>query len=179
MKSDLMITVLDETVIDVKEDVQTTIDRLRELQGSGRQTDSAGRNLTFLCNKKGRFIVRHISSNRRSLQPDSIDYVTGEVCNDNGQTKVKIYTVHDRSGHVMSIIAAALLFIMLALYLVLIFTNNIPAGKEAIFVIGFIIAMIVLTLYYDINSRSNRATDIEIIKKEAVNRVNAVDLWDK
>ena len=72
MKSTIFAKIIDETTIEVQESFDVTVERLMQQQGICRVTDSYGRDLEFLCDKKGRVRVCHYSLRRERREYDRI-----------------------------------------------------------------------------------------------------------
>ncbi len=179
MKFSKHYTVLDETVIEVETDFPTTVDRLRSMQGVCRETDNDQFPLGFTCDKKGRLRVdalyRSTSSNCR------LNFVVGEVAEQDGKTVAKIYCVHDRSAKVYRYVEWAVYAALFCAFLVFV-AYSIKAGrplsrKDVITVVLF--ALLLFTIPFRTKKDAqNQPADLEKMKTEVINRVRAVDRWD-
>lgn len=166
--------ILDETIIEINETCEETVSRLMAQQGLCRTEDSQAIPLWFYCDKKGRISI----SNNARYTPNRIYSVKGKVITEDGTTKVKIQTLHNRSTVIMRIIDIISDFLVLGIYVLFLILKNPPLTIRDLIPIP-IIAINTLRIFFHTNKeKNNKTTDIAIMKQEIINRVEAVKRWD-
>ena len=103
--------VLRETTVELSVDLPTALDRLQQLQGICRDTDSDQQVLHFICSDKGLLWI--VDASRRSSVYRSY-IVRGEVYVQDGVTKATVYELHDRSSKYFNIISLVSSFLISA-----------------------------------------------------------------
>ncbi len=177
MKSTIFAKIIDETTIEVQESFDVTVERLMQQQGICRVTDSYGRDLEFLCNKKGRVRVCHYSLRRERREYNRIYCVVGQVITEDNKTKVKIYSVHNRGYIVASIITIILNVLFVPLYILAISTSYYTPSKKDILIAILLILAPVYSMHLISEEKGNKYHNLEIMKNEIIKRVKAVDKW--
>lgn len=176
MKSTCFHQILNETTIEVNAGYLDTIQRLLAQEGVCRNTDAAGDPLAVYCSCDGKLTVREPS--RRSAVTRSI-YVMGEVVEEGGKTKVKIYEIYDRTAAIFQYIFLGLTLLAVAVELLLVYLQVEAVSTPAL--VGTVAAMVLviwLRLTESRNQRKNKTVDLETMKQEIINRVKAVERWD-
>ena len=167
--------ILDETVIEVKGSVSETIKRLEKLTGFCRQNDSNQLTLYFYCSHRGNFSVSHPQGRHGD---DNAYYVKGKVVSENGKTLVKIYSVKSRETMFWRWLAIALLTIAAAVYLYIRIRLSLPASYRDLIFPAIPLSLLLNFLYYR-KEKQSKHEDLEIMKEEALQRVDAVIRWDE
>ncbi len=171
--------ILDETVIELKTDFETTMERLQSLQGVCRNTDGEQNPLMFTCDKKGRLRVDNVPS--RYSSNDRLNFVVGEVVEENGKTVAKICSVHDRSTKkVRNVIwtVYALVFVAFVLFGVSALKQGAHMTPKDIGAVVAFLALLAIIPFRTAREAKNQPADLETMKTEVINRVRAVDRWD-
>lgn len=176
MKKNFYTDIIDETVIELNENFEDTVSRLMAQQGVCRSTDSQDMGLVFYCDKKGRISI--FNSAHRSDVSYRIYSVVGKVVSENGKTKVKIQTLHDRSTVIYRIITAVSYLILITIYIAFLFFNNSPITIRELIPIPIFIFLFFNVFFHSNKETKNKAADIEIMKQEIINRVEAVKRWN-
>lgn len=177
MKSNLFVKVLDETTLELDESLKTTIGRLMAQSGKCRETDKEGDSLFFDCTEKGRLIVKPIGYGR-SAHSDPIYFVRGEVFEENGKTKVSIYTVHDRTAVFFRWIEILLCVLAIVAHFLVLSIAEVPFEKQFLVLPTILIGTIVFLLYRIKNEKTYMPHNIDIMKNEIIKRVEAVKRWN-
>ena len=171
---------LDETVVELKTDLSTAIDRLRQLSGLCRSRSATDRPVYFESNKRGRFSVVEIGT--RHEPSTATVAVKGGLYTEDGKTKAVVYAYRiGGSATAVFVVAQVLLtpLMVLGWYLSL-QEEFIPAYAVAA-VVALAIQVVHLAHYLSRRnqSRSNRDEDAGRFKVAALERLSAVDEWDK
>ncbi len=188
MRSTYFTRILEETTIELDVGYNETLKRLMSFNGTTRETDSGDRNMQFICTKKGRFRIgsivssgpngrRHITERMRFVTAgDRSHYIEGRVSPENRKTKITLYVIHRPFWFFSEYLASAILMLGALIYAVMsvihgVFIQSIPAL--------FILAIIAVYTFVRAQSiKQNGSEDIEIMKTEALNRIEAIKRWD-
>ena len=180
MKFPKFYKILDETTVEVDTDFYTTVERLQSMQGICRETDGNQYRLQFTCDNKGRMRVDALpgrySSNYR------LNFVVGEVTEQDGKTAVKIYCIHDRSAKTFRYVEWGIdvvLFMILLAMTVFSIKQGIPLMRKEIIGIGAAALVLFILPFRTIKDEQNESGDIQTMKTEMLNRIHAVNCWDK
>jgi hypothetical protein len=176
MKSTLFRRLSDETVVEVKLPRHVLIDRLLKLSGACSETDSAGDRLVFYCSKKGRLSVESYSGHG-SYNFYHPCYVAGEVLTEQDKTVVKVYTVHRRFYRT----AFFILIVLLSLYLMLRALLTTPSKDlfAPLAIGGLSVAVFIAIIFSSFSKATkNRDADIEKMRQEVLNRLEAARRWE-
>ena len=103
--------IIDTETIEIKADLPETIERLMQMNGVCRESDSTERQLEFYCDKKGKILVT-APVGRSSLSFSRSSYVRAEVLSRGGKTYIDMCSVEQKGGFVSSV-AFAILQILL------------------------------------------------------------------
>ncbi len=177
MKSNLFIKIIDETTLELDESLKTTIGRLMAQSGKCRETDKEGDSLFFDCTEKGKLIVKHFKYNNITSEKQ-IYYVRGEVFEENGKTKVAIYTVHDRTTVFFRWIEILLCVLMFVAHFLVLSIAEVPFEKQFLVLPTILIGTIVFHLYRTKNEKTYMPHNIDVMKNEIIKRVEAVKRWN-
>lgn len=177
MKSNCFYTVLDETTLELDVSLEDTISRLRKQQGVCRESDSDGTALEFICTRKGYLRIYDIvrPSSRSSIH--RMYYLRGQVVSENGKTKITYATVYDRTEIVTRWISIIFEVLLLILCVAIQIFNRAPVMEYMFFALCLVIS-VGITLSRTKSEVGGKTTDIEIMKKELQNRVEAVSRWN-
>ena len=175
MKSNLFQKVLDCTEVEVNCSYQTTVDRLRELCVVGRNTDHNDSPYIFSCNKKGSFLV---TVDRRGR--DSAYGVEGRVVEENGKTKVKIYSVYNRLRRFYDILVCGVGIIsVLWIAIGLLMGEGVFKIDGEFYKFLLLIPLLIAFIVNCIKEEKSGSQSIEKMKQEVLNRIEAVERWDE
>ena len=180
MKSTFLYKLTDETVIEINDTCQGTIDKLRHQTSICSETDIDKRALLFECSKNGKISIKNIPACRRENYRNRMYYVGGEVVSENGKTKIKLYYVYSRA----QMIARSLLllffivaFIPLAIFYTVIRLNALP-GLMIITILILFIVGVILHISYIENETKNKSINLQLMKREAMRRIEDIKRWD-
>ena len=168
MKSNFLYTVLDETTLEIDVSLKETISRLGSQQGLCDEYDSEGIGFSFYCYKSGKFMMY----SKRCLY-----YVRGEVFREGEKTKITYGTVRDRTDILNQWFAVILFVPMLVLSVAIQIFNRAPV-PEYMFWTLVSVAVPVIAFRRTKNMKVCNTSDMELMKKEIVERVEAVKRWN-
>ena len=177
MKPPLFRRLSDETVVEVKLPCHILIDRLQNLQGGSSETDCVGGRLLFFCSKKGCFSVESWSGRRSVNNLYRPYYIAGEVLTENDKTVVRFYTVHRRFSRVKFFVAAIVLALLMVLYAFVTIPSKSLFVPLAIGIVGAAVSTIILSSSFR-KIEKNGVADIEKMKQEVLNRLEAAKRWE-
>ena len=170
MKTTIFTEVLDETVIEVNEPKATLIKKLMAQERYCRELDSDGNMLRFSCAKNGTMAV----SNSADGNPF---YIRGEVCEQDGKTVVKLYSVRSR-GTPLFIIVLAIWAIFIGAY----YTAKIVTEYDFVPSDFYLLAPPILFFFVFLaplkKAHKYKDADLEIMKGVVINRIEAIKRWD-
>ncbi len=179
MKNTIFTKIIEQSELEIKTDCKTAIERLKAQQGICRETDSRQVTLEFLCHDDGRICVCNYSRNKPRRDPNRLYSVIGQVTEENGKTKVKIYSLFNRTNYILSAVAAILYMVVFALYFVTAYKAGIVPGTKDLYLLIFSVFAILLYPLRFRKQERDKANDLYIMKQEIIKRVNAIDKWDK
>ena len=166
--------IIDTETIEIKADLPETIERLMQMNGVCRESDSTEKPLEFYCNKKGKIFVT-APVGRSSLSIPRSSYVRAEAVSRDGKTYIDMCAVEQKGGFVSSVAFAILQILLMIAVSVLYAIFDTPTFKKEI-----IIALFACIMFRDLFKEKNNITpDLEKMKNEVRNRANAVSNWDK
>ena len=170
--------VIDTETIEIKADLPETIERLMQMNGVCRESDSTERPLEFYCDKKGKILVT-APDGRSSLSIPRSSYVRAEAVSRSGKTYIDMCAVEQKGGFVSSVVFAIIQTLLVIAFLVFyIISGNLPFGKG--FFIRLLLVLFTCIMFRDLFKEKNNITpDLEKMKNEVRNRANAVSNWDK
>lgn len=186
MKSNWCRKVLKEEVVEIKDTLPKTIEKLRSLNQIGRERDCNDDCFRFVCNKKGTFSISHCFESEAYKiafvhQWDREYYIYGKVFEQSGRTYIKYQQVYNR------LIDFGLLFLLVFALMLIICGIIITKFYELsqFWNFAFIIMLIpFVALGIDsIKCRKKRKDyknyDFDKMEKELIRRIDAVNNWDK
>lgn len=175
MKNRLLYKYFDRQVFDLNCGYKEAISRLCQMNGTGRINHSMGHPLEFYCNRRGKFYVDMGYGNGR--KNSSVYMVQGRVFLENNQTKAEIYSTRFNKGYFAFAIGLSTVEFLLFLFMFT-FTkfNSIKAGFICLVLAA---ANFLLPLFRLGTEETGQDYDLVNMRQEAVNRINAVNLWDK
>ena len=167
--------IIDTETIEIKADLPETIERLMQMNGVCRESDSTERPLEFYGNKKGKIFVT-APVGRSSLSIPRSSYVRAEAVSRGGKTYIDMCSVEQKGGFVSSV-AFAILQILLMIAVSVLYSIF---KKEILIIVLLIDALFACIMFRDLFKEKNNITpDLEKMKNEVRNRANAVSKWDK
>ena len=178
MKSNCFYTVLDETTLEIDVSLKDTISRLRSQQGECHESDSEGRDFSFYCDKSGKFMMCDFINSRGIPNNNRAYYVRGEVFREGEKTKITYGTVHDRSDNFLVRWLPVVLWIPFLILSVAIQIFNRAPVPEYMFGSLVSVAAIVIVFPRTKNIKVCNTSDMELMKKEILERVEAVKRWN-
>ena len=161
-----------KTVIDCNIDKGTTIERLLSMTEISSATDKSGKALSFFCRKDGKFMVK-------SAEYEQDIYVSGEIFEQDGKTKVLIEEIKNTAYKFSSYIYLTVILLFNLIYLLC-----------RIFITDYRFTMIDLIIlifgtYSAINQmlsikkkKETADEDLLIMKGEVIRRIRAAEKWD-
>lgn len=172
--------VIDTETIEISADLPETIERLMQMNGVCRESDSTERPLEFYCDKKGKIFVT-APDGRSSLSIPRSSYVRAEAVSRGGKTYIDMCSVEQKGGFVSSVAFAILQILLMIVVSVLYAIFDTPTFKKEILIIVLLIdALFACIMFRDLFKEKNNITpDLEKMKNEVRNRANAVSNWDK
>lgn len=175
MKSNLFRKVLDCTEVEVNCSYQTTVDRLCELCGEGRNTNYNDINYMFYCNKKGSF---WITTDRRGR--DSTYGVEGKVVEENGKTKLKIYSVYNKYCRFYDVFVYGIGVIsVFGIVIGLLMSGEVFKIDVEFYKFLLLIPLLIAFIVNSVQEEKSSPHSIEKMKQEVLNRIEAVERWDE
>lgn len=167
--------ILDETTIESSVGVAETIEKLREQQGPCSDEDSFGIRKYFSCTKKGVIRFTDSSGNYGS----DLYFVEGRVLEQDGKTVVKIYSLKSRTEKFDFWYKT----IVSALFTIAIVVNAIITKQLFTEATAFLLAtwflLIATAVSGMLRREKNKEFDIEVMKNEIIERVEAIKRWDE
>lgn len=175
MKNRLIYKYFDREVFNLNCGYKEAINRLCQMNGTGRINHSMGHPLEFYCNRRGKFYVDMGYGNGR--KNSSVYMVQGRVFLENNQTKVEIYSTRYKRGYfALAIGLSAVEFVfMIFMFMRANFSNL----KVALVGLVLIAANFLLPLFRLGIEETGQDYDLVNMRQEAVNRIDAVNKWDK
>jgi hypothetical protein len=172
---------LEETVVELKTDYPTALNRLRQMGGVCRNTDSNGYELLFVVNRDGRIGMADASSFGRRYSTRSA-FLSGGLYAEEGKTKAVVYTYS--SAVARAVKAAYLSVLVLSAFLVLTaaWLGSHPSPLGWVGVGLFAVALVVTVGGWMIHfgqTEYDATEDARRLQEEAVRRIKAIDQWDK
>ncbi len=172
---------VEETVVELKTDYPTALNRLRQMGGVCRNTDSDGYEMLFIVNRNGRIGMADATSMGRRYSTRSA-FLSGGLYTEEGKTKAVVYTYS--SAVVRAVNAAYLSVLVLSAFLTLtaawLGSNPSPVGWVGV---GTFAAALVVTIggwmIHFGQTEYDAAEDARRLQEEAVRRLEAIDQWDK
>ena len=172
--------IIDTETIEISSDLPETIERLMQMNGVCRESDSTDKRIEFYCDKKGIILVT-APDGRSSLSIPRSSYVRAEVVSRSGKTHIDMCAVEEKGGFVFSVIFAILQTLLMIVISVLYAIFDTPTFKKEILIIVLLIdVLFACIMFRDLFKEKNNITpDLEKMKNEVRNRANAVSNWDK
>lgn len=179
MKSNIFLKVIDQKILDVDQNFELVVNRLRLQEGICREKDSDGDRLQFTCSKKGKFMVSNVRNSNRSRRIDNerIYFVSGNVIPDGAKTKIYIYTVKDCTITYFkwASLIGDIVWFFLSIFLML-FTD--VSIDKKILIVSYIFILLLSVFLALSNQQDYSKEDIDIMQNEVIKRVHALDRWD-
>ncbi len=172
--------VIDTETIEISADLPETIERLMQMNGVCRESDSTDKRIEFYCDKKGKIFVT-APDGRSSLSIPRSSYVRAEAVSRSGKTYIDMCAVEQKGGFVSSVVFAIIQILLMIAFSVLYALFDTPTFKKEILIIVLLIdALFACIIFRDLFKEKNNITpNLEKMKNEVRNRANAVSNWDK
>ena len=167
--------VLQETTVELSVDLPTALDRLQQLQGICRDTDSDQQVLHFICSDKGLLWI--VDASRRSSVYRSY-IVRGEVYVQDGVTKATVYELHDRSSKYYNIILLVISLLVYAAMLFFYLDYSALISAYNLLLLAMPTIMLVATVLRMRKLEKNKESDLIVQRNELLRRLEAVERWD-
>ncbi len=187
MKSTPFMKILDTVTVTLDTDFQTTVSRLMAQNGICHTWDSKKNVLEFRCDKKGRMWVHNTQNHVRQYDPQwrtddvrgRIYYVRGEVTAAGPKSIVTVCSVHNRATVIARWIEAiGDIALLLTALLLLIFGEG-PINNGLLMAIAAGAALLLPAILRTRSEEQDKDADLEIMKTEMLNRIEAAKYWDK
>ncbi|MBR0447825.1 MAG: hypothetical protein IIX28_05110 [Clostridia bacterium] len=172
-------TAIAEQVVELKTNYPTAIQHLRQMQGACRQQDAEGRYLQFYCNKKGCFTISPPPT-RHAVWATTLE---GHLYVEDGRTKASLYTLQlekPNKAPLESVLTVVWVGVVLAVWLAcfLLFPAEYRT-MESILSAVILVVLLVLKTGREGRIVQNQGQDAQIMLEAAVDRLKAVDDWEK
>lgn len=174
---------LSETVVELKTNYPTALERLRELSGVGNEIDNVNRRFFFECNRKGLFSIKELNSGRYTFNTRTTG-MRGGLYVEEGKTKAVVYTYRLTGTVILFVLDLVLGLVMVGLgalngYLCLqqgfSLRDRIECGL--LLLLG-IVSLVCGVISYE-KGKQDGPVDTEKMRQEALRRLSAVDDWEK
>ncbi len=151
------------------------IDKLMQLEGSGRRTLSGDHAIYFYCSEKGEIVISNPPT--RHVGNETSTDLFGEVVEDDGKTYVTYYTAYSRSSTVFKLIHYVVNILLTAVCVAV----AVMSGEKGLALLWLLfgLAFFVYRLVVDVKEPKHAPQDAAILVEELENRVDAVNYWDK
>lgn len=186
MRSTFFMKILDRVSIPLDTDFDETVRRLTAQNGDCRSRDSKREELEFYCNPKGRMWVYEHRGRGWCFSPQVSDnewgrkyYVRGEVRAEGNKSSVTVYTVCNRSTVWLRWISVIGDLALLATYILFLCLGDTPPNAAQLLPLAGLTALLIPLIVRGVKEEQNKDADIEVMKTEILNRIQAVKLWDK
>lgn len=168
--------VIDTEIIEISADLPETIERLMQMNGVCRESDSTDKRIEFYCDKNGKILV---TTPAGSSSFSRSRYVRAEAVSRSGKTYIDMCAVQEKGSFVFFVIFAIIQTLLVIAFLVFyIISGNLPFGKG--FFIRLLLVLFTCIMFRNLFKEKNNITpDLEKMKNEVKNRANAVSNWDK
>ncbi len=163
MKSNIFEKVIATEEVEVEASWQETVDRLRAQGGDDRY-------VRIRCSTLG-----NIAAYNRYGQY----YLKGEVVVEDKKTKVRIYTVRDRTAEFLSWVITAVDLLLLAVFVPLVYIKNNGLNLAEIMIAVVMLLLGVYNVLRKFFLVKNTPQSVEPYKRLLIKMVKSVDLWDK
>lgn len=175
---------LSETVVELKTDYPTAVERLQQLSGRSRDTDHDNKGIYFACNRKGMF---HIDASNRAGRYDQNTRVVGMrggLYVEEGKTKAVVYTYRSGGAILLTILGVVLSLVVLGLgllqgygFLQQQFSPGLLTGFGLILLASCAFPM--ASVIQMSKGQQESAVDAEKMRQDTLRRLSAVDEWEK
>lgn len=177
MKSTFFKEYFDEVILEVNDSYQGTINKLQAQQGICSEEAGDGDKLVFRCSKKGKFRIDADLDSRNSTISDYRPYyVEGRVLEKDGKTIVEICSVFDKSNLFYQYFQLVSLLISLVAGIILGLASESFFSTSTIILLAFSGAMLISFL---LSGSEQRTSDLNLMREQAIRRVEAIERWDE
>ena len=174
--------ILNEKTYEFDIQQRDVIERLRQQQGSchlsGCRLGLRTLELAFTCDKNGFFKIYEDFPTIRNKKLFRAYFVCGEVLEENGKTKVKVYTVRDRASVICKNIIPFLHLPVIGAWIALPFILNIPFLFPLIFILLDIDQFVLDTINIK-KEFSQKDQDIKSMHEAVNKRIEAIKRWNQ
>lgn len=176
MKSTFFKEYFDEVVLEVNDTYQGTINKLRAQQGICSEEAGDGDKLIFQCTKKGKFwIDANLDGRYESMSDYRPYYVEGRVLEKDGKTIVEICSVFDKSNLFYQYFKLATWVISLVAGIILGIAGEMFFSTSTIILFALSAALLISYLF---GGSEYRSSDLNLMREQAIRRVEAIERWD-
>lgn len=147
------------------------IDKLMQMQGICRETNSADNLIEFSCMKNGKIIVTNPATRKMGTMNSTNLY--GEVIEQDNKTYITFYTAYSKSNSILK-----MFFFAIDIIICVVAVINIEK-MSSLYLLLFCTAFFVFELISSIKEKGNSNNDSDILIRELKNRIDAVNNWDK
>ena len=170
-----------ETVLELKTDFPTALNRLRQLTGVFRDAEAKGHRLVFCVNRRGRISVDDAEVDGTRISPRSV-FLSGGLYIEEGKTKAVVYTYSSAIAHAGNVLFLSILILgtLLAVAVALINAPSAPLGWGAAGVGAFAAVATILGWLARLDRTVSDADMVaRCVHEETIRRLSAIDEWDK
>lgn len=172
---------VEETVVELKTDYPTALNRLCQMGGVCRNTDSDGYELLFTVNRHGRIGMADATSMGRRYSTRSA-FLSGGLYTEEGKTKAVVYTYHSAVVRAATAMYFSVLTLSALLLLTAIWLGKSPSslGWIGVGVLTLALVLAVCGWVIHFGQTEYAATeDARRFREEALRRLEAIDQWEK
>lgn len=171
---------LSETVVELKTDYKTAVQRLQELNGFTHKRDASGKEREFISNKKGFFTFANNGRNERRDPHTSLIRAKGSLYVEEGKTKAVVY-IHRSS--LSAFVVGCLVFVEFFFFLLILQYALSGADPKGWLLLAIYSIGLAVYLAYLFSNRHKSVLgmneDAQMLKQDALSRLEAVDKWDE
>lgn len=163
MKLDIFRKIIDTNTFTIKGNISETISKFQQMGQTSNAKDNEGIALKFACSENGNFRIRSKGYSRY--------YICGDMKQESGKIVITLREVCD---YTMVLLRWVLLIALAAWVVFRILTNGIPPVSLVAFV-----ALLIAVLKTTFNEKKNASLDLDIMKKDLIKTIEAVERWDE
>jgi len=186
MRSTFFMKILDRVTIPLDTNFNETVNRLMAQNGDCRLRDTQREELEFYCNQKGHMWVYEHRGKGWRYSPQVSDnewgrkyYVRGEVRAEGSKSSVTVYTVYNRSTVLLRWISVIGDIALLVTYILLLCLGDATPTAFQLLPMAALIALLFPLIIHGYKEEQHKDEDIEIMKTEMLNRIEAVKRWNE
>lgn len=177
----------DEETIEIEDTRTGTIQKLRRLPVTCRESGKDGEVMSFDCSRRGDILVRNyrpIRARRWTYRQYSPYCVRGKVLTENRKTVIKIYAAYSRQRPIYRLmgtfaIATVCILFILALWLSGILSERISLSGDILLATMYMLIFAMLEYACLLGTKEVATNNLDFQREEVRKRVEAVNRWDE